>query len=88
MNEIGGQNTEMEDTVGYSYFSFPNKFFVVLYYYLQITHFVLQLIINTRTNIVCGVAELNLKFITTVRKTFHTKTLIFHMYVTESHFLM
>ncbi|XP_039958051.1 putative gustatory receptor 59f [Bactrocera neohumeralis] len=45
MNEIGGQNTEMEDTV---------------------THFVLQLIINTRTNVVCGVAELNLKFITTL----------------------
>ncbi|XP_018784729.1 PREDICTED: putative gustatory receptor 59f [Bactrocera latifrons] len=45
MNEIGGQNTEMEDTV---------------------THFVLQLTINTRTNVVCGVAELNLKFITTL----------------------
>ncbi|XP_011190932.3 putative gustatory receptor 59f [Zeugodacus cucurbitae] len=45
INEIGGQNTDMEDTI---------------------THFVLQLIINTRTNVVCGVAELNLNFITTL----------------------
>ncbi|CAD7014246.1 unnamed protein product [Ceratitis capitata] len=31
-----------------------------------VTHFVLQLTINTRTNVVCGVAELNLSFITTL----------------------
>ncbi|XP_017475505.1 PREDICTED: putative gustatory receptor 59f [Rhagoletis zephyria] len=45
MNEIEGQNSEMEETI---------------------THFILQLIINTRTNVVCGVVELNMNFITSL----------------------
>ncbi|XP_054737757.1 putative gustatory receptor 59f [Anastrepha obliqua] len=37
-----------------------------------VTQFTLQLIINTRTNIVCGVAELNMNFITSLLVTMST----------------
>lgn len=62
-----------------AYFSFPYiqyiYLFGALYNYLQVTHFVLQLFIKTRTNVVCGIAELNLNFITSVSVKIHTKAL-------------